>query len=98
MPMSLRTSSFEGRAALAERLMSNAATKSAAFGRRVPDIVSVERLAFGSEAREQRRGLPEGRIAVGILRELAHALHHVREPVGIGVEHRPAAKRGKAIA
>src|SRR4051812_12125143 len=98
MPMSLRTSSFEGRAAPVERLMSNAATKSAALGTVVRDIASVERLAFGGEAREQRRRLPEGRIAVRILRELSHAFHHVREPVGIGVEHRPAAEGGEAVA
>src|SRR5574337_2162620 len=59
---------------------------------------SVERLAFGGEPGQERRGLPELGVVVRVLREALHRLHHVEEAELVGVEHRAAAEQRKAVA
>src|SRR5215813_10645785 len=58
---------------------------------------SMEGLSFGSQPRDQRGGLPEGRITVGVLGETFHGAHHVIEADRVRVEHRPPSESRKAI-
>src|SRR5581483_5924007 len=59
---------------------------------------TVERLAFGREPREQRRRLPEFRVARIGRGEALHAADHPVQPDGVRVEHRPAAIQREPVA
>src|SRR5712692_11280033 len=59
---------------------------------------SMEGFPFGGQSGEQRRRLPEIRIAVRICGKTLHPAHHAIKPNRVGIEHRPAAEPREAIA
>src|SRR5712692_4530560 len=59
---------------------------------------SMEGFSFGGQFGEQRRRLPEVRIAVRICGKTLHPAHHAIKPNRVGIEHRPAAEPREAIA
>src|SRR5436190_2290188 len=59
---------------------------------------SAERLAFGSELREQRRRLPELLVVVRIGGKALHRLDDVEKALLVGIVHRPAAEEREAVA
>src|SRR5271169_4343920 len=61
-------------------------------------FVCAEGLAFRAQAREQRRGSPEGAVRIGLRGDVAHAARDLAQTNLVGVEHGAAAPRRKAIA
>src|SRR5690606_24628256 len=57
-----------------------------------------EGLAFGREAGQQRRGLPELRIVQRVALEALHGLHHVEQPHLVRIVQRATAVHREAVA
>src|SRR6218665_2919622 len=59
---------------------------------------SVEGLAFGRQASQQRRGLPERAVVQRVLREALHRGDHVEQTQRVGIAHGPAAVEREPVA
>ena len=59
---------------------------------------SVECLAFGHQASQQRRGLPELGVVVRVLGKALHGFGHVEQAHGVGVVHGATAPEREAVA
>src|SRR6476659_5781523 len=63
-----------------------------------PGLLSVERLAFGGELREQRCRLPESGVVVRIGGEALHRLGDVEQADRVGIVHWPAPVHRETVA